>query len=242
MSPRHQDNLVAISLHLVAVVVLCLFSVSPALGQNTYSDVWFDDSGMDYEREYNDGEAIYGAYVVGCGVTDGSYTHSYYVDTVEKGPTGSTASGSSGRRVGYARRDLSLSWDWTGEGGYFTEDTEHWARCPGDDLNYYSIGTTFNLLLPGLSKMCYEQKDQDILYAYYDPVGQCKLSTTCYPPTTDMLRYPTSQYVLRTELWYSYDDGYTKYCTGKRVKIKMFGRHCGDLCGDYPRNPRPPLP
>lgn len=138
MSPNHQivqrrqSCVVVLSFRFfVAVIFLCLLSASSALGQATYSDEWLDDSAAD------DGIAS----VRGSGVTDGSYTHSYYVDTTLRSPNGRTHYQFSGRRTGYARSDVSLVWDWDDSGNYSTS-SEHFARCPGDELFYYSIGTT----------------------------------------------------------------------------------------------------
>jgi hypothetical protein len=181
-------NAVAVCLHFwAALVILTLFGVSSAFGQATYSDSWFDDSGA--------------GSIASAGVTDGSYTHSYVVDTTVSSPNSRTAFGSR-RRTGYARADVALAWDWDDPGEYFT-DSEHWARCPGDDLNYYSIGTTADSILTGISHAEYVK---DVQYAdgtgHFVPIAGCNV--TCMPSSfTGTLICPSQpEYRLRLQVWY----------------------------------------
>jgi hypothetical protein len=146
-------------------VLLALFGASPALSQTTYSDSWLDDSGS--------------GTMVSAGVTDGSYTHSYVVDTTVSSPNGRSAFGSR-RRTGYARADVTLAWDWDDPGDYFTE-SEHWARCPGDDLNYYPIGTTSDSFRVGISNAVYSSAQCQSDGCLYQIVVPC--DTTCKSPT-----------------------------------------------------------
>lgn len=163
---RH-GNIVAISLYSIAAVMfLIIFGISSAFGQNTYSDSWADTSNPN---------AIL---INGCGVTDGSYTHNYYVDVVLKSPSGRTNSRSSSRRnVGYTRADILLPLDANDTGDYFT-NTDHWARCPGDDLNFYSIGATVASLLVEYKKSAYvltNDTDTGGQFGY----GYCRYEYTC---------------------------------------------------------------
>lgn len=196
MSPSHdielhrfvQGNAVATSLRFFATALFfTLLNFSPAFSQSTYSDSWFDDSGS--------------GVIVSAGVTDGSYTHSYVVDTTVHSPNGRSAVGSR-RRTGYARADVSLAWDWDDPGEYLT-DSQHWARCPGDDLNYYSIGTTANSTSTGISNAEYVNVVQ---YSNgtggFVPITGCDV--TCMPPSfTGTLVCPTRvEYRLRLQPWY----------------------------------------
>lgn len=168
LAQRRRGSVVAISLRLCAAAVfLILFCVLPARGQATYSDTWDDASGP------ND------IYLRGCGVTDGSYTHSYYVDSALRSPIGRTDYRSSGRRTGYARADISLPWEWNeGEIGDFITDSEHFARCPYDELYYYSIGSTFNALPVGIARDAYQFLSETFVGGRFGN-GVCDVTPTC---------------------------------------------------------------
>ena len=185
---RLQGSTMAVCLHFCAAMVLLIFfGGSPAFSQSTYSDSWFNDSGA--------------GSIESAGVTDGSYTHSYVVDTTVSSPNGRGASGSR-RSTGYARADATLAWDWDDPGDYFTE-SDHWARCPGDDLNYYSIGTTSASSRTGISNAQYVNVVQ-----YGDgtggfvPITGCNV--TCMPSSfTGTLICPDRvEYRLRLQVWY----------------------------------------
>src|SRR5919106_1299865 len=148
---QHQAHGVLTKLCLSTIfLLLSQLGSSPAFGQATYSDTWPDDSGVQSGTIYDEGAARSGPYADGCGVTDGAYTHSYYVDVTETSPSGRSIYRSGPRRVGYARADVTLLWNWDDSGEYVT-DTQHWARCPYDELSYYSLGFTQIRLLFGAS-------------------------------------------------------------------------------------------
>lgn len=175
---------------------LCLLAVVPAFGQAIYSDEWL--SGNQYvgdEAEYDESMPNV-IRVDGSGVTDGSYTHNYYVDTTLRSPDGRTNFRHSGRRIGYARADVSLGWDPNYAGDYST-NSEHFARCPSDELYYYSIGSTFDLLPIGVSFSTYrkaiEYNPRQARYCIISPCdakckAQCYTYATASPPLTDYIR------------------------------------------------------
>lgn len=150
-----QGNVVATALRFVAAAIFfTLLNFSPAFSQSTYSDSWL--SGATYAGDNIDyGETNSATIsVVSYGVTEGSYTHNYYVETTLRSPDGTTTYRSSGRHVGYARAEISLPWSSSNIGNFITE-SEHWARCPGDDLNYYLIGSTSLSIPIGASLTCF---------------------------------------------------------------------------------------
>lgn len=177
-------NVVATTLRfLAAALFLTLLNFSPAFSQNTYSDSWVDDSGS--------------GIIVSAGVTDGSYTHSYVVDTTVTSPNGRSAFGSR-RYTGYARANATLAWDWADPGDYFTE-SEHSARCPGDDLNYYSIGTTSMSIRIAIAITNYIFNGLEGGYCRYDlwcPNGNA--SATC--PASNPVYASPSQNICRNYL------------------------------------------
>jgi hypothetical protein len=150
---------IEVFLKLLAMAALLTLMSAPAFSQNTYSDTWLNESG--------------GGTVVSAGVTDGSYTHSYIVETTVSSPTGRAAFGTK-RSTGFARADVSLAWDWNDPGEYVT-DSDHLARCPGDELNYFPIGSTFiNITLTRSSYLGVSQ----------DPDGKCVFELQCAPGTS----------------------------------------------------------
>lgn len=94
-------------------------------------------------------------------------------------PNGRSAFGSR-RRTGYARADISLAWDWDDPGDYLTE-SQHWARCPGDDLNYYSIGTTSDKFRVGVSTAVYSSAQCQSDGCLYQIIVPC--DTSCKSQT-----------------------------------------------------------
>jgi hypothetical protein len=98
-----------LSLRALAIgLLLCLFMVASALAQSTYSDSWIAGP------SYSDGNIVASdtdssaMSIIGSGVTDGSYTDTYYVTTTLNGPTGVTTAQNSAPSAGYARVDVSI--------------------------------------------------------------------------------------------------------------------------------------
>lgn len=189
---RHHGGIVAASLHLLAAVVfLCFFSLSAAFGQSTYSDSWVDESTGN---------------ILGSGVIDGSYTHNYYVDTTLRSSNGRYEYGTNGGGSGYARTDASLLWDWNDLGEYITE-SQHWARCPFDELYYYSIGTTNAALEVGASIVVFantQMRDSSNRYIY-NVIVPCNVICTGRGQINDQRQ---SNYIMYKSPWYRFTGGH----------------------------------
>ena len=80
----------------------------------------------------------------------------------------------SRRAFGFAQANVSLAWDWNDPGKYVT-DSEDWARCSSDDLNYFPIGSTFINIT--LTRSCY-------LGVSVDSEGKCLFQLECAPGTS----------------------------------------------------------
>ena len=137
---QHHGSLAAISIRLFAAVVfLGIFGVSPAFGDNTYSDSWGDESGT----------------IRACGITEGVYTHLYYVNTTLTSPNGRTDQGQGMEQIQNARTDVSLPLLMDDIGDYNTTST-HSRACPDVPGFFYVIGITAASVATGTSRAIYK--------------------------------------------------------------------------------------
>jgi hypothetical protein len=194
---RLQNRFIATSLHFFAILVLLSsFSMSPAFAQNTYSDSWL--SGDHYsgtEIDYGEDNTAYPV-VAGCGVTEGSYMHEYYVDTKLTSPSGRLATNQSWPGLESSRVDLELPWDSNDLGDYTTQ-TDHYSSCnicEACEQGFHFIGTTFAAVPVGVSFTCFEYvrtirefqgRDgtwkRTVLYRITNPCNaSCKADTATY--------------------------------------------------------------
>lgn len=206
-----QGNFVATSLRFVAAALfLTLLNFSPAFGQSTYSDSWVDDSGT----------------ILSSGVTDGSYTHSYVVDTTLTSPNGRSAFGSR-RHTGYARADASLAWDYDDLGIYLT-NSDHYARCPGDDLNYYFIGATNDSGRAGASKvvMMNTRTTDSQSRCIYHAIEPCNVICRGRGEVNDPNCSPN--YAIWIEPWIDFGLGWVCLPWLERVVYSDFSQPCSD--------------
>lgn len=131
-------NRTVVRFHLLTVMVLLIFScVSPAFGDAYYSDSWGDNSESS------------GLNINSASVTDGTYTHEYYVEIELKSPNNRIDGGAGSEAVGYTLTEATLSYDWNDVGDYRTRAT-HWSRCPGG-IFFAATGLSSALLPVGFS-------------------------------------------------------------------------------------------
>lgn len=208
-----QRNAIATRLCFFAsALLLTILNASPASSQNMYTDSWFDDSS--------------GGKVVGRGVTDGSYTHSYVVDAHLRSPNGRNAFASR-RLTGYASAQVSLAFD-INDLGDFVTDTEHWARCPGDDLNYYFAGSTSDRGRVGASKVVMRNtlvRDSQgrCIYKAIDP---CNVICKGRGEAND--NNCTSNFAVWIEPWINFGVGTVCLPWLEQVVYTDFHQPCGD--------------
>lgn len=188
----------------VTVILLCLFNVAAAFGQSTYSDSWL--SGTPYSGD----NINYGASnssvmsIAGCGITDGSYTDIYYVNSTLSGPTGASSSQASNPSAGHTRADVSLPFNpfnQNAQGNYSTS-TDHWDS-PNGDPDYYYIGSSSIGIPIGVSFTCFLFErvlliddnngvpKQTCLYRLVSPCNaSCKANTATYTFTYPQTHTP----------------------------------------------------
>lgn len=197
----------------LGAILLSFFGISSAFGQNTYSDLWADRLPSEEVDPENGSVRIFGD-----GITDGSYTHKYYVDTVLSTPVSSNIFSSSGIRTAYARaeslfqRDLSQAFE-----GDVSVESEHFARCPGDDLNFYSVGSTFFAGRIGYFRQTY------IYRHFIQEQGVHWYSINCIGPCTSV--YLQNRY-------FSQYRGPYYVCNG--IRISFLGTSCIGRCNGSP--------
>jgi hypothetical protein len=207
---QHHDKITVTCLRLfLATIFLSLPGISSAFGQATYSDMWADRSPSE-DVDPESGEVR----IYGDGLTDGSYTHSYYVDTIMRTPVSSDIFSSSGIRRGYARADVGFQRNLLDLfEGDLSVTSEHFARCPGDDLNFYSLGATSAIGRVGSFRQSYA-------YRYFIPEqGQHWYSYSCIGPCS--ASYQQNRY-------FSTYRGPFYVCNGLRITI--LGTSCIGRC------------
>lgn len=157
--PQYRNTIKTAGVKLFAIWTFIAFlSVSAAFGQSTYSDSWlvgstYTGDSIDYGEDNSATPSI-----VGCGVTDGSYMHSYYLQATMSKPNGNSVYSETFPQMGHTRTDLQLSWGQSDVGDYLTE-TQHFGSCnicEACEINYYSIGSTIARLPVGISFTCFE--------------------------------------------------------------------------------------
>jgi hypothetical protein len=211
---RSRPTLMGIVNLITAGVIMCVFSSSSASAQCTYSDSWL--SGRAYAGDSIDyGEDNSAAVsITAAGVTDGDYTHYYYVNTTLQSPNGRSefTSGGEPGSVGYASTSLALQWDQDDNGDY-TTTSDHYSYCPygaggvNNEVNYFFAGSTFSKLSVGVSFTCFEYvrvlrifvgrdgvTKRTALYRITNPCNaSCKANTATYtfpepvPPSPALL-------------------------------------------------------
>ena len=206
---KHQNFIVALLRIFLAAIFLTTLAVSSAFSQSTYSDMWADRSPSE-DVDPESGQVR----VFGDGVTDGSYTHDYYVDTTIWTPFSGYVFRSSGIHVSHATANVLVQNDLANLfEGDLSVDSEHFARCPGDDLNFYSIGATNVLGVVGTFRQTYQ-------YRYYIPEqNQHWYSYSCIGPCS--ATYQQNRY-------FSTYRGPFYVCNG--VRITIWGTSCIGLC------------
>jgi hypothetical protein len=173
MTQNNKKTVGKLSFYLLTMFVLIIFfAVISCHAQTTYSDIWFDDSDVDSDRLYEEGEAVPGAYVFAYGASQdnyNTYSHSYWVYTTIHGPDGRTGSSTSSTSSSYAYAEVGLGWTYDeSQVGDFTVDTVHYLNCShsmyyGNPFSWH----TFDLIRVGLSTACYQRGGSDGILDYF---------------------------------------------------------------------------
>lgn len=196
-----------------ATALFILIGLRPASAQNIYSDSWL--SGTTYsggEQSYDEANSS-PAYIVSGGVTDGDYTHYYYVETTVQSPNGRSAYNSGGEpgSVGHASMEVALVWNENDVGDYETY-SYHYSYCPygaggvAGEINYFLAGSSYFDLPIGVSFSCYLKQAAiftgNSVTAKYRVIENCECSCKSETATVVFRRGPAyvpKEYLLVAE-------------------------------------------
>lgn len=187
--------------HFSFAVLILILVASPASATTVFSDSWFDDSGG-ANRTYEEGEAVTGLYVVGCGLTEANYgddweLHSVRATTTIRSPNGRVVTLTSTVYYNWnqgssftARAEPKLQWDiYNPENGDYIVSTRHFSTCPSTEL-----GNTTDRVKRGQSMSCWDLggiRGQDVQDCFYRPITPCVVN--CRPDEIVLLEFhPTA--------------------------------------------------
>lgn len=147
----------------------------PEEDEDTSSSIQTDNSYLD---EWTDGLNI-----IGTGVTEGSYTHGYYIYMRMDIPNGDYFEGANDESVGYSSMDLTVGAE-TGTQGSYIASSEHFTNCNLEGPPSWDSVGSFSLTgVLGYSRLCYDYDSYDpsLVNPYIYKIQEaCKSRVTCW--------------------------------------------------------------